>query len=93
MAVSVVQLGVHDAVVDGELVSGIPSRLVFVGTPLQLSHVGGNFQVGSLAATFNMQNMWIKISADTWNRVAGDGPLVIMDEITEETIVVDPAGG
>lgn len=84
MSVSVVQLGAHDAVLNGELVTGIPSRLVFVSTAQEVSQVGANYQAGSLAATWDFKSMWVKVDSTNWRQIAGTGAAEIAD---------DPAGG
>lgn len=52
------QWGMHDAVIDGEVVQDIPSKMVYVTSQSQLSKYTNIVPVGTIAATYGLGSMW-----------------------------------
>lgn len=60
------QWGMHDAVIDGEVVQDIPSKMVFVTSQSQLSKFTNIVPVGTLAATYGFGSMWQLNASRQW---------------------------
>lgn len=50
--------GMHDALIDGEVVKDIPSRVVFVTSQSELSAIANEEPVGTIAIQYGFVNMW-----------------------------------
>lgn len=57
--------GMHDAIVDGELVHDIPTRLVFVASQTERNALE-NILAGTFVATYGLGNIWQKKGDGTW---------------------------
>lgn len=65
-ALKSLQWGMHDAVIDGEVVQDIPSKMVFVTSQSQLSKFTNIVPVGTLAATYGFGSMWQLNASRQW---------------------------
>lgn len=50
--------GMHDALIDGEVIKDIPSRVVFVTSESELSAIVDEEPVGTIAIQYGFANMW-----------------------------------
>lgn len=60
------QWGMHDAIVNGEVVRDIPSKMVFVTNQSQLSQFTQIEPVGTIAATYGCGSMWQLNASRQW---------------------------
>lgn len=60
------QWGMHDAVIDGDIVSDIPSKMVYVSSQSQLSRFTNVVPVGTIAATYGFGSMWQLNASKQW---------------------------
>ena len=60
------QWGMHDAVIDGDVVQDIPSKMVFVANQSQLSRFTNTHPVGTIAATYGFGSMWQLNASRQW---------------------------
>lgn len=60
------QWGMHDAIISGEIVRDIPSKMVFVTSQSQLSQFTQNVPVGTIAATYGFGSMWQLNASRQW---------------------------
>lgn len=59
------QWGMHDAIVNGEIVRDVPSKMVYVTQQSELSNFS-DAPVGTIAATYGFTAMWQKKPDGTW---------------------------
>lgn len=52
-------LEIHDAVVDGQLLRNIPTRLIFVANKTERNALT-NIEAGTFVLTFDLSNVWIR---------------------------------
>lgn len=67
-SIKTLQWGMHDAVVNGELVRDIPTRLVFVADSTERDALE-NVLPGQFVATYGMGYVWQKKGDGTWAAV------------------------
>ena len=60
-----IELGMHDAVVNGNLVQGIPTRLIFVANSTERDTLTG-VMAGQIVVTYGCANVWQKKGDGTW---------------------------
>ena len=60
------QWGMHDAVINGEVVKDIPSKMVFVTNQSQLSQFTNIEPVGTIAATYGGGSLWQLNASRQW---------------------------
>lgn len=60
-----IELGMHDAVVNGNLVQGIPTRLIFVANSTERDALTG-VMAGQIVVTYGCGNVWQKKGDGTW---------------------------
>lgn len=65
-ALKSLQWGMHDAVIDNEIVRDIPSKMVFVSSQSQLSKFTNNVPVGTIAATYGFGSLWQLNASRQW---------------------------
>ena len=65
-ALKSLQWGMHDAVIDGEIVRDIPSKMVYVSSQSQLSKYTNNVPVGTIAATYGFGSLWQLNASRQW---------------------------
>lgn len=53
-------LEIHDAVVNGQLLRNIPTRLIFVANKTERDNSLGNIEAGTFVLTFDLSNVWIR---------------------------------
>ena len=61
--------GMHDAIIDGQIVRDIPSRMIFVTAQSELSNFADAFP-GTMAATYGFGQMWQMKPDGTWATIA-----------------------
>lgn len=59
------QWGMHDAIVDGEIVRDIPDKIVYVTAQSELANFAGE-QPGTIAALYGFGTMWQLKPDGTW---------------------------
>ena len=64
----VLQIGMHDAVVSGELVRNIPTRLVFVKNETERNGLEG-ILAGTFVVTFGIDYIWQKDGDGNWKTI------------------------
>lgn len=52
-------LEIHDAVVNGQLLRNIPTRLIFVANKTERNALT-NIEAGTFVLTFDLRNVWIR---------------------------------
>lgn len=52
-------LEIHDAVVNGQLLRNIPTRLIFVANKTERNALK-NIEAGTFVLTFDLSNVWIR---------------------------------
>lgn len=52
-------LEIHDAVVNGQLLRNIPTRLIFVANKTERNALT-NIEAGTFVLTFDLSNVWIR---------------------------------
>jgi hypothetical protein len=52
-------LEIHDAVVNGQLLRNIPTRVIFVSNKTERNALE-NIEAGTIVLTFNLNNIWIR---------------------------------
>jgi hypothetical protein len=60
------QYGMHDALINGEIVRDIPSKLVYVNSENDLAALTDAEPVGTFAVTFGGEHVWQLTPAGTW---------------------------
>lgn len=60
-----IELGMHDAVVNGNLIRAIPTRLIFVANSTERDTLT-NIAPGTVVATYGCGNVWQKSGDGTW---------------------------
>lgn len=66
--IAVPDIGVYDAIIDGELIREIPCRAVMVTAESDLANLP-DYQPGTLAFTAGFATMWQKDAEGTWQEV------------------------
>ena len=61
--------GMHDAIIDGQIVRDIPSRMIFVNAQSELSNFADALP-GTMAATYGFGKMWQMKPDGTWATIA-----------------------
>lgn len=59
------QWGMHDAIVNGEIVRDIPDKMVYVSSQSELANFSGE-QPGTIAALYGFGTMWQLKPDGTW---------------------------
>lgn len=62
------KLGTHDALVNGELHRGIPTRLIFVNNQTERDALP-NIDAGTFVAVYGLTNIWQKDGEDSWKTI------------------------
>ena len=57
--------GMHDAVVNGELVRDIPTRMIFVANSTERDALT-NVAAGTFVATYGLEHIWQRKGDGTW---------------------------
>lgn len=60
------QWGMHDAVINNEVVEDIPSKMIYVSSQSQLSKFTNTVPIGSIAATYGFGSMWQLNASRQW---------------------------
>lgn len=61
--------GMHDAIIDGQIVRDIPSRMIFVNAQSELVNFADALP-GTMAATYGFGQMWQMKPDGTWATIA-----------------------
>ena len=62
----VLNIGMHDALIDGNVVHDIPTRLVFVSDENELDSLTDCEPVGTIAVQYGFGSMWQLTPDATW---------------------------
>lgn len=62
----VITLDTHCAIIDGDVVHDIPTRLVFVQSESELANFTDKEPAGTMAAKYGFANMWQLKPDKTW---------------------------
>lgn len=65
----VIQDGTHSAVINGEIVHNIPSKMVYISDESELDLFTDEMPVGTYAATYGGANVWQLNAAGVWVEV------------------------
>lgn len=65
-----IQIGMHDAIVDGMIIRDIPSKLAFVSSSNELDYYS-DLPPGSIVATYGFTSMWQLKPDKTWAVIVG----------------------
>ena len=71
----------HDAVVDGQLICGLPSRMVFVSSEEDLEQLSG-YPVGTIAAQYAFKNLW-HLTPDGWEAIFAEAETAAASSLQE----------
>lgn len=52
-------LEIHDAMVNGQLLRNIPTRVIFVANKTERNALE-NLEAGTFVLTYNLQNVWVR---------------------------------
>lgn len=64
-AMKSLQWGMHDAIIDGEIVRDLPSKMVYVSEESELTNFA-DMPPGTIAATYGFTSMWQLTPDGTW---------------------------
>lgn len=65
----VLNIGMHDALIDGDVVKDIPTRLVFVADENELDEFTDIEPIGTVAAQYGFSNLWQLTPDGTWESI------------------------
>lgn len=58
--------GTYDAVVNGELVTNLEPRVVYVESQSDLTQLPAGYAPGTTAVTYDLASVWVKQPDGTW---------------------------
>lgn len=65
----VLTIGTHDALIDGDLIKDIPTRIAFVSSESELSAFTNEEPIGTIAALYGLSKLWQLTPAREWEEI------------------------